>query len=139
MIVLDTDVVSEPTKPQPDAAVLSWLRRQRSRDLHMTAITATELRQGVASMPAGAKARALAEDVETLLIEAFSGRILPFDAAASEHYASLFAARRRSGRPMGLMDALIAAIARSHGATLATRNTRDFEQCGLDLVNPFEA
>lgn len=139
MIVLDTNVVSEAMKPEPHRGAVAWLSEQDDDRLHVTAITAAEMRMGAALVPPGRRARALASDIEAMLAEEFAGRILPFDDAASAHYADLFAARRRVGRRMSLMDALIAAIARSHGATLATRNTRDFDGCGLDLVNPFDA
>lgn len=138
MIVLDTNVVSEAMRPAPAASVMAWFQGAPPGGLYLTAVTAAELRVGVATMPLGRRARDLADKIETMLAVGFADRILPFEEPASSHFAEVVAIRRRLGRPVLAFDALIAAIARSHGATLATRNTRDFDGCGLDLVNPFD-
>lgn len=138
MIVLDTNVLSEPLRPAPDPRVVAWLDAQHVETLWLTTVTTAELRYGVAVLPAGSRKRLLEERIETEIFELFGGRILAFDEPASLCYAQLQAAARRAGRPHPIADAMIAAMAKSRGFALATRNTKDFEGAGIDLVNPWQ-
>jgi predicted nucleic acid-binding protein len=139
MIVLDTNVISEALKPDPSAEILRWLALEPGSTLYTTAITQAELLYGVELMPMGKRRSALHAAITKILTQIFAGRILPFDSAAAEAYAELAASRRAMGRPISEADAQIAAIARSHGASLATRNARDFEHCGIKVLNPWGA
>ena len=139
MIVLDTNVVSEVMGRRPAARVLEWLNAQDQRQLAITAVTASELLYGIAGLDDGARKMQLAGEVRGVVQEDFSGRVLPFDAEAAEHYADLVADRRRRGRPIDVADAQIAAICRCRDATLATRNVRDFEHTGVELLDPWAA
>jgi toxin FitB len=136
VIVLDTNVISELTLQVPDSGLLDWLDSLSVVEVATTAITAAELRYGVAKLPSGRRRRELATAVHGLLIEDFTGRVLPFDERASVPYADIVSGRERIGRPIAVADAQIAAICRAAGATLATRNVADFEGTGIDLVNP---
>jgi predicted nucleic acid-binding protein len=137
MIVLDTNVLSEPLRPTPSATVLEWLRSQPNAALFTTTITEAELLYGIAISPHGKRRRLLESGVAQIFAERMTGRILPFDSAAAREYADLVAARRFAGRPISETDARIAAIARSRGAELATRNVADFAGCGLEVINPW--
>jgi hypothetical protein len=138
MIVLDTNVLSETWRPKPSAKVLEWTRSQPATALFTTAITEAELYYGIALLPEGRRRRALESAVRLIFAEDLAGRVLPFDSAAAREYADIAATRRRAGRPMPEADAQIAAIARSRGAALATRNVEDFADCGLTVVSPWE-
>lgn len=137
MIVLDTNVVSEPLRATPDHRVVAWLDEQHVETLYLTSITLAELRYGIAVLPDGRRKRVLDEQLEGVTLPLFQGRVLDFDDAASRTYARLQAAARRDGRPFGVMDSLIAAICSVHGFALATRNVGDFATAGLDLINPW--
>jgi hypothetical protein len=137
VIVLDTNVVSELMKLAPDHRVEAWLAHEPAPGLFITAITEAELRLGVEVLPSGRRRDKIAAAVAAMLTQDFSERVLPFDSSAAASYAHVAADRRRAGRPIAQSDAQIAAIAKSQGATLATRNTRDFEGCGVTLVNPW--
>jgi predicted nucleic acid-binding protein len=135
MIVLDTNVVSELMRPEPADRVRVWADTKAA--VAVTAVTVAELLYGLARLPHGARRAQLEQAARWLVDEEFAGRVLPFDRAAAEHYADLAADRDRRGRPLGIADAQIAAICRSRGAGLATRNTRDFEETGIGLVDPW--
>jgi hypothetical protein len=137
MIVLDTNVISELARQVPDAGVLSWLDSLEISDVATTAISAAELRYGVARLPEGHRKRELAGVIRSILTEDFNGRVLPFDERSSVQYATIVVGRERIGRPIGAADAQIAAICRDSGSILATRNTADFEETGVELVNPW--
>lgn len=138
MIILDTNVVSEPMRPEPDGRVLAWLAAQDAGALFITAVTEAELRTGLAIMPEGRRREALAAALEAVLAEDFAGRVLPFEGgAAARAYATIQAARRGMGRPISMTDAMIAAIAQARGAQVATRNVGDFADTGVDVVNPW--
>jgi predicted nucleic acid-binding protein len=137
MIVLDTNVLSETCRPKPSARVLDWMRSQLAAGLFTTAITEAELLYGIALLPDSKRRRALETAIRLILTEDLAGRVLPFDSAAAREYANIAATRRRAGRPMPEADAQIAAIARSRGAALATRNSDDFADCGLTVVSPW--
>ncbi|MCL2090438.1 MAG: type II toxin-antitoxin system VapC family toxin [Micrococcales bacterium] len=138
MIVLDTNVVSEPLLPQPDPRVAAWLDSQPIDTLYLTTITLAELRQGVAILPEGRRKRTLDDRLERETIPLFTGRVLTFDEAASRAYAQVIVDARGAGRPIDAMDALIAAICVAHRYTLATRNVADFAGAGISLVNPWD-
>lgn len=138
MIVLDTNVVSELMRHDPEPGVVSWVDSVTAADVLLTAVTAAELLYGVARLPDGRRKRELHTKVEGLLTEDFRGQILPFDAQAATHYAEIVAAREQIGRPISMADAQIAAICRNWSAELATRNVDDFADTGIDAVNPWD-
>ena len=137
MTVLDTNVLSEVVMPEPSSRVLAWILREPSSSRYTTAISKAELLYGVELLAKGRRRSALHEAISKMLAEDFAGRILPFDSGAAEAYSRIAASRRAMGRPISEPDAQIAAIAHSRGAALATRNTRDFEHCGIKVVNPW--
>jgi toxin FitB len=139
MIVLDTNVLSEPWRPNPSPIVMDWMRSQPATALFTTAITVAELYYGLELLPHGKRRRSLAIEVDRVFAEDFAGRVLPFDSAAAREYAAIAAARRRAGRPTSPADAQIAAIARSRGAGVATRNIGDYADCGISVVNPWDS
>lgn len=139
MIILDTNVVSELLRPEPEPRVEQWLSEQDGLSVYLTAISEAELRYGLAVMPRGKRRTALTDAVDRILREDMAGRILPFDSAAAQSYAVIASARRAAGRPIMQADCQIAAIAHAHGVPVATRNTPDFEGCGIDLINPWNA
>ncbi|HSZ70186.1 MAG TPA: type II toxin-antitoxin system VapC family toxin [Solirubrobacteraceae bacterium] len=138
MILLDTNVLSELIRPAPDTGVTQWLDSLDATAVATTAITAAELLHGVARMPRGRRRKRLAEAIRGLLEEDLDGRVEPFDGTAANHYADLVSRREAAGRPISIADAQIAAICRKFGATLATRNTSDFEDTGVDLLDPWQ-
>ncbi len=137
MIVLDTNVVSEPMHPSPSEVVVQWMARQVQSNLYISTVSEAELRYGVELLPAGRRRDGLRSTIETMLREDFVGRILTFDRAAARYYAVIASARRAAGMPVKYFDCQIAAIARSRGWSVATRNVRDFEGCGVDVINPW--
>ena len=139
MILLDTNILSELMRPAPEAAVERWLAGQPPASVFISAITEAELRYGLALMPVGRRRSTIAAEIEGMLGEDFRGRILPFDSPAAVAFAEIAADRRQAGRPISQADAQIAAIARSRGAALATRNVPDFEGCGVEIINPWSA
>ncbi|SPE41552.1 VapC ribonuclease Y4jK [Candidatus Sulfopaludibacter sp. SbA3] len=139
MIILDTNILSEATRPEPASEVVDWLAGNPTSSLFTTVITQAEILYGVEIMPTGKRRTALGAAAKSMFEKDFAGRILPFDTDAARLFPGIVASRRASGRPIPLWDGLIAAIALSHGATLATRNTKDFEGCGVSLFNPWKA
>lgn len=137
MIILETNVVSELIRPRPAVRVIDWVVRQTAGRLYLSSISEAELRYGVEVLPEGSRRRNLRVAVEGLLSEDFAGRILPFESDAARAYALIAASRRAAGRPISRPDCQIAAIARSVGASVATRDTDGFEGCGVDVVNPW--
>ena len=138
MIIVDTNVISELLRPAPAKQVETWLADQDGANLYFTTIGEAELRHGVAILPSGKRRTALTRAIEGILEEDFRDRILPFDRQAASAYAAIAAERRALGRPISQFDCQIAAIARAHGASVATRNTSDYESCGVDLLNPWD-
>ena len=138
MIVLDTNVLSELIRPEPDERVTSWLDSLDPLEVATTAVTAAELLYGVGRLPNGRRKKRLAEEVRGLIEEDLDGRVEAFDAAAAEHYAAIVTERETRGRPISMADGQIAAICRRLGATLATRNTSDFQDTGIDLLDPWQ-
>jgi len=137
MIVLDTNVLSELLRPTPAPQVEAWLAAQDGATVYFTAVGEAELRHGVAILPAGRRRDALAQAIEGMLDEDFRDRVLPFDRIAAWAYAAIAAERRAAGRPISQFDCQIAAIARAHGASVATRNTGDYEGCGVAVIDPW--
>jgi predicted nucleic acid-binding protein len=138
VIVLDTNVLSETWRPAPAPRVMNWLRSQPMTALFTTTITEAELFYGIALLPDSKRRHALEAAVSLIFSEDLAGRVLPFDSAAAREYAAIAAARRRAGRPIAEADAQIAAIARSRGAAVATRNVEDFVGCEIAIVSPWE-
>ena len=137
MIVLDTNVVSELVRPAPSTVVMAWLDAQDSSDLVITALTAAEVRTGVALLPDGHRKQDIGLRMESLLTQTFAHFVLAFDIDSSAFYAQIVAARQRSGQPISTVDAQIASVCRQHEATLATRNISDFTATGIELINPW--
>ncbi|MEB3981509.1 type II toxin-antitoxin system VapC family toxin [Mycobacterium sp. 663a-19] len=139
MIVLDTNVLSELMRKAPERRVASWVDAFPASDVLVTAVTAAELMYGVARLRDGRRKRELHIKVEGVLAEDFQDQILSFDASAATHYALIVASRERTGRPISMADAQIAAICRNWSVRLATRNVDDFVDTGIDTVNPWDA
>ncbi len=138
MIVVDTNVISEVMRPQPSPAVLNWLNSQESNLLFVTTVTLAEIGYGLRVLPDGLRRRQLQTRFEQFIAQAFEERVLDFTAPAAHAYAEIMGHRKESGRAMSLPDGQIASIALAHGFALATRNIKDFEDCGIELINPFE-
>jgi hypothetical protein len=137
MIILDTNVLSETLRPTPSTRVLEWMRSEPTSALFTTAISESELLYGIALLPEGRRRQYLESVIDLIFMEDLAGRVLPFDSAAAREFADIAATRRRAGRPISEADARIAAIARSRGAALATRNVGDFVGCRLELIDPW--
>jgi toxin FitB len=139
MTILDTNVISELMKAVPSPAVLAWTGTCAPEDLFISTISMAEILFGIELLPKSKRRDSLLQEAEATFTKDFADRILSFDEKAARAFGPLFAARRRQGRSMGLADAQIASIAMARGAVLATRNTGDFEDCGLNLVNPWQS
>ena len=137
MIVLDTNVLSETLRSAPDARVIEWFRAQRRAALFTTTITRAEILYGLGLLADGPRKQALSTAVQAIFEEDFAGRLLTFDSDAADLYAMIAVSRRSTGRQMSQFDAMIAAVARSTGATLATRNVKDFVDCGIAVIDPW--
>ncbi|EFL91495.1 PIN domain-containing addiction module [Candidatus Regiella insecticola LSR1] len=137
MILLDTNVISEPMRLVSDPAVLAWIDEQNVETLYLAAISLAELRFGVAALPGGKKKEILHNSLEQRVVPLFMGRILPFDTAVSEAYAMLRVQARTAGKAIGTADGYIAAIAVVHHLIVATRDTAPFEEAGLTVINPW--
>ena len=136
--MLDTNVLSELMLGQPAAVLLDWFARNTHNAMHTSAITQAEILTGIALLPAGKRRTALATAAEQMFDQDFADQCLAFDVGAAKHYAVVVAARTRLGQPISTEDAQIAAIALTAGLTLATRNTKDFDNIdGLALENPW--
>lgn len=139
MILLDTNVLSEVMKPRPEPAVWAWIDSHEPEDLWTCTIVVAEVLSGVDLMPAGHRQDQLRERAEQMFSKLLVDHILTFDQLAARVYGAVLLKRKSIGRPIDEMDALIAATALANGATLATRNIADFEDCGIQLVNPWNA
>lgn len=137
MILVDTNVISETLRQQPDPAVVRWMDTQSIETLYLSAVTVAELRYGIAVLPEGRRRQVLHSGLEQSVLPLFEGRILPFDGATAESYAELMAAARRRGRGVSAADGYIAATAHAAGLMVATRDTSPFEAVGLAVVNPW--
>jgi predicted nucleic acid-binding protein len=138
MIILDTNIVSALMLREPDAVIVSWLDGQEAESIWTTAITVFEIRFGLALLPSGRRRRALEEVFSRAMSEDFDGRVLPFEDEAARRAAELAAHRRLAGRPVDFRDVEIAGIVAAKSAILATRNTRHFEDLGIELLNPWK-
>lgn len=136
--LLDTNVVSAVMAPRPPGAVVDWLNAQPAGSLHLPSIAIAEIRYGLHILPDGRRRQDLEARFDRFVARGFKGRVLPFDEAAAHLYGQLMARRRSLGRPMSALDGQIAAIARAHHLAVATRNIADFEDCGLEVVHPFD-
>ncbi|MCY3545331.1 MAG: type II toxin-antitoxin system VapC family toxin [Gemmatimonadetes bacterium] len=136
-MLLDTNVVSELVRKSPNPAVVSWVSAHPLEDLFLSAVSEAELRYGAAIVPAGRRRDRLFLQIEGMLREAFADRVLPFDSDAAGAYANIAARRRAAGRHVAVADCQIAAIAASRGMAVATRNVRDFEDMGIEIVDPW--
>jgi predicted nucleic acid-binding protein len=139
VILLDTNVISEPMKRSPSPVVVQWLDAQRPDAVYLSSVTVAEIHFGIAALPEGRRRDGLRMALQDILDSDFSGRIWSFDLAAALHFGDIAAARRSSGHPISVQDCQIAAIARANGAGVATRNTADFIGCGIEVVNPWNA
>ena len=136
MILVDTNVISEPLRREPSAAVIEWLDAQNVETLFLAAISLAEMRFGVAALPAGRRRDWLEQSIEQRVVPLFRGRILPFDDAASKAYARLRAKARGTGNAMTSADGFIAATAAANGLIVATRDVAPFEAAGLRVIDP---
>ncbi|AWK42758.1 PIN domain-containing protein [Photorhabdus laumondii subsp. laumondii] len=138
MILLDTNVVSEPLRLSGHPAVVAWIDEQNVETLYLAAISLAELRFGVAALSNGKRKDTLHRNLERSVVPLFTGRILPFDAAASEAYAEIMARAKSEGKAIGKADGYIAAIAAANGLIVATRDISPFEAAGLTVINPWK-
>jgi toxin FitB len=139
MILLDTNVISEPLRPAPDHRVVDWIDAQPLETIFLSAITVAELRFGVAALPAGKRRDTLREGLENRILPLFAGRVIPFDLGAAQTYADLMARARGQGIAIGMADGLIAATAAATGMSVATRDMAPFETAGVPCINPWES
>ena len=137
MILLDTNVISELMRAEPAQPVLDWFAKYDAVDLFISAVTEAELRTGVAILSEGQRRDRLQLAITAMMDQDFQGRVLPFDSTAAKAYAEIAAQRRSSGRPIAEADCQIAAIARAMDAPIATRNVKDFDGCGIRIINPW--
>lgn len=138
MIVLDTNVVSEAMKPEPDSAVRIWLNNQAAETLYLSSVTVAELLFGVGALPTGRRKEMLTQTIDGLL-GMFRDRVLSFDVGAARHYAELAVAARAAGRGFPTPDGYIAAIAVSRGFIVASRDTAPYKAASIAVINPWEA
>lgn len=139
MILIDTNVISELWKAEPNPGVLAWVDAQTVETLYLSAITVAELRFGLATMPEGKRRTIYQERLENEVLPTFTGRVLPFNLDASQAYADLMARAKVEGKAIGKADGYIAATASACGLMVATRDIGPFEAAGLKIVNPWEA
>lgn len=137
MPIFDTNVFSEYLKERPSEAVITWMNSIPRSEQFTTAVCVAEVRKGLVRMTDGRRRRSMEETADRLFFEVFAGRILPFDFQAAELFGEIFEARRRSGGSYNVEDCMIAAIAKAHGMAVATRNVRDFEGIGVDVIDPW--
>lgn len=139
MIILDTNVISEPLRQAPENLVIEWIDAQALETLYLSAITVAELRFGMASLPAGKRRGRLQESLEKQVLPLFAGRVLPFDMLASQAYGELMAKARAAGLAIGTADGYIAATAAANNMIVATRDISSFEAARVGIINPWEA
>ena len=137
MIILDTNVLSELMRPEPSVRVAAWVAKQRATELCTTSITEAEIFYGIELVAKGKRREGLLAAAEAMFTEDLAGRIFGFESDAARSFSKIAAQRRLLGRPISHADAQIAAIAQVRGAKLATRNVTDFQDCGIDVVDPW--
>lgn len=135
--LLDTNVISEGAKPRPDAGVMDWLASIDEEQLHLSIVSIAELRHGIERLDAGRRKTALDLWLTEQLPARFDSRLMPVDAEIADAWGRIVAAAQAAGRPIGAMDAFVAATAKQHQLTLVTRNIADFEATGIRLFNPW--
>ncbi len=138
MIILDTNVISEPTKPNGNARVAAWLDRQDAGSLFVTAINLAELMAGIAMLPVGKRKQALRNALDRFLVQRIVTPILPFDREAAMAHAVVLLHAKAKRYTLPVADAQIAAIAVVHGFAVATRDVSPFRAAGVDVINPWE-
>ncbi|MGO9947245.1 MAG: type II toxin-antitoxin system VapC family toxin [Steroidobacteraceae bacterium] len=139
MIILDTNVLSEVLRPVPEPSVLDWLTNQPRASLFITTVTRGEILYGIRLLADGKRRQGLWDAARKIFDADFADQVLSFDGDAADMFADIAATRRRAGKPISQFDAMIVAMARSRGASLATRNVKDFEECGVDIIDPWMA
>jgi predicted nucleic acid-binding protein len=139
MIVLDTNVLAETLRAVPERSVLDWLTKQPRASLFTTTVTRGEILYGIRLLSDGRRRRGLWDAAQRIFDEDFDGQVLSFDNDAADICAEIAASRRTGGKPISQFDAMIVAMARSRGASLATRNVKDFEGCGVNVIDPWRA
>lgn len=139
MILLDTNVISELMREEPDADVVAWIGRQKASQLGITTITVAEIQRGLMRLPKGKRRQRLEESFASFIEAAFRGRIFSFDEQAAMAYGHIAAQREKEGFNTDAVDLMIVAIALTQHADIATRNVKDFEGCGIHIVNPWLA
>ena len=137
MIVLDTNVLSELMRVEPSTRLLDWFSRHPAAELFTTSITQAEMLAGVALLPKGKRRTAMSMTIDDMFANDFRGKVLSFEQDSAREYARIVVARTEAGMPISQLDAQIAAIARAHGASVATRNISDFEKSGVEVINPW--
>lgn len=137
LILIDTFVISEMMRPNPAPQVLAWFGSQDASTLYLSAVGEAELRRGAAILPAGKRRNLLIAQIDAMIAEDFAGRVMLFNSEAAVAFAAVDVDRRKAGRPITFADCQIAATARAHGAAIATRNVGDFEDCGVQVMNPW--
>jgi len=139
LIILDTNVISELMRPDPNRVVVAWVAAHPKTELYTTSVNKAEILYGIVALPEGRRRAALFAAAEAMFMEDLADRVLPFSGIAADHYAEIVTARRRAGRPIEAFDALIAATALAVGADLATRDVGGFENLGLTIIDPWGA
>lgn len=138
MILLDTNVISEPLRREPAPRVVEWIDAQALETLYLSAITVAEIRSGIALLPAGKRRTGLLENLERRVLPLFAGRVLPFDLPCTQTYAELIAKAQKAGLAIAAADGFIAATAATNGFAVATRDTSPFEAAGITVINPWK-
>lgn len=138
MILLDTNVISEPLRREPKPGVIEWIDAQALETLYLSAITVAELRSGIALLPAGKRRTGLLENLERRVLPLFAGRVLPFDLPCTQTYAELIAKAQKAGLAIAAADGFIAATAAANSFAVATRDTSPFEAAGVTVINPWK-
>lgn len=138
MIILDTNVISELMREEPNQKVKEWIKAQKPINLGLSTIVIAEIQRGIARLPKGKRRSKLELNFDGFISEAFSGRVFSFDETAAYIYGDIAAKREKEGFNTGAVDLMIAAIAKSRNASIATRNTKDFEGCGIKIINPWK-
>ena len=137
MIILDTNVISELMREEPHKNVKAWIAVHKPANLSLTTIAIAEIQRGLARLPKGKRRNLLGNNFSIFVKDAFGGRILSFDEKAAYIYGGIAAKREKEGFNTDAVDLMIAAIVKSQNASIATRNTKDFEGCGIKIINPW--
>lgn len=139
MILLDTNVTSGFMTKTPDKRVTTWFLEQKLCDLTTSVINIVEIKNGLGTLPEGKRRACLNQSFNSFIIKTFKENILTFDLKAANLYSALWAETKQQAINTDTVDLMIAAIAKAHNATLATRNVKDFKNCGIQIINPWDA